>query len=69
MEATRAASDAISAATTFYAWVESALALEDDDDDEDESSSSDVTGHVNGHDVNGHDRSRVLGDATRASIA
>ena len=67
MEATRAASDAISAATTFYAWVESALALEDerredDDDDEDESSSSDV----NGHDVNGHGRSRVLGDAIRA---
>jgi len=66
MEATRAASDAISAATTFYAWIESALALEDErredeDDDEDESSSSDVTGHVNGH-----DRSRVLGDAIRA---
>ena len=68
MEATRAASDAISAATTFYAWVESALALEDErredeDDDEDESS---FPGHVNGHDVNGHDRSRVLGDAIRA---
>ena len=68
MEATRAASDAISAATTFYAWVESALALEDerredDDDDEDESS---FPGHVNGHDVNEHDRSRVLGDAIRA---
>ena len=68
MEATRAASDAISAATTFYAWVESALALEDerrDDDDDDEDESS-FPGHVNGHDVNEHDRSRVLGDAIRA---
>ena len=68
MEATRAASDAVSAATTFYAWVESALALEDerrDDDDDDEDESS-FPGHVNGHDVNGHDRSRVLGDAIRA---
>ena len=67
MEATRAASDAVSAATTFYAWVESA-ALEDerrDDDDDDEDESS-FPGHVNGHDVNEHDRSRVLGDAIRA---
>ena len=57
-----------SAATTFYAWVESALALEDerrDDDDDDEDESS-FPGHVNGHDVNEHDRSRVLGDAIRA---
>ena len=36
MEARNAASDAVSAAETFYAWVESALELEDRDREEDE---------------------------------
>ena len=80
MEAQNAASDAVSSAETFYAWVESALELEDRDRAEDEDEADERRKDEENDDVRSegepssssnvssdpNGRSRSLGDALRA---